>query len=157
MPRARFSNVTVLAVRRRVKSQSVPSVNEATLFRHFGNKTALLEAMREWSLEQLGFDAALESLTGEIESDLIQICTSLYERMMRNQAIIRISLAEEETDPDQVPTCLRGTNRNNAAPDELSSNASRSGSDSRKSATACSADYGNDVCTGNEVQATRLG
>src|SRR5579872_3217161 len=85
-------------------------VNEATLFRHFGNKTALLEAMREWSLEQLGFDAALDSLTGEIETDLIQICTTLYERMMRNQAIIRISLAEEETDPDQVPTCLRGPN-----------------------------------------------
>lgn len=83
-------------------------VNEATLFRHFGNKTALLEAMREWSIEQLGLVAALDSLTGEIEPDLIQICTAMYERMLRNQAIIRISLAEEETDPDQVPSCLRG-------------------------------------------------
>jgi len=83
-------------------------VNEATLFRHFGNKNALLEAMRQWSLEQLGFDVALDSLTGEIQVDLNQICTTLYERMMRNQAIIRISLAEEETDPDQVPSCLRG-------------------------------------------------
>jgi len=83
-------------------------VNEATLFRHFGNKTALLEAMREWSIGQLGFDVAVESLTGEIGADLNSICTALYERMMRNQAIIRISLAEEETDPDQVPSCLRG-------------------------------------------------
>jgi AcrR family transcriptional regulator len=83
-------------------------VNEATLFRHFGNKNALLEAMREWSLGQFELDTALGALTGEIERDLIAICSALYERMMRNQAIIRISLAEEETDPDQVPTCLRG-------------------------------------------------
>lgn len=85
-------------------------VNEATLFRHFGNKTTLLEAMREWSLDKAAFGAALEGLGGDVQGDLIQICTALYERMLRNQALIRISLAEEETDPDQVPSCLRGPN-----------------------------------------------
>ena len=83
-------------------------VNEATIFRHFGNKTALLEAMREWSVEQAGLHAAVDHLSGDLEPDLKAICTVLYEGMMRNQAIIRISLAEEATDPDQLPSCLRG-------------------------------------------------
>jgi len=86
-------------------------VNEATLFRHFGNKTALLEAMREWALDQTAFVAALEGLGGDVATDLIKICNALYERMLRNQALIRISLAEEETDPDQIPSCLRGPNQ----------------------------------------------
>lgn len=83
-------------------------VNEATLFRHFHNKTSMLEAMREWSIDTAGYASAFEGLTGELSSDLIAICTKLYERMNANQAIIRISLAEEATDPDQVPSCLRG-------------------------------------------------
>lgn len=85
-------------------------VNEATLFRHFGNKTTLLDAMREWSIDQAAFGAALEGLGGDVAADLITVCTALYERIMRNQALIRISLAEEETDPEAVPSCLRGPN-----------------------------------------------
>ena len=83
-------------------------VNEATLFRHFGNKTALLDAMREWAIDPTAFKAAFDGLSGDIQADLLKICTALYERMVRNQAIIRISLAEEATDPEQVPSCLRG-------------------------------------------------
>ncbi|MGH7683397.1 MAG: TetR/AcrR family transcriptional regulator [Vulcanimicrobiaceae bacterium] len=83
-------------------------VNEATLFRHFHNKTSLLDAMREWVIESSGYDAVFDDLTGNLVTDLVRICTRLYERMLQNQAIIRISLAEEATDPDQVPTCLRG-------------------------------------------------
>ncbi|MBV8425084.1 MAG: TetR/AcrR family transcriptional regulator [Candidatus Eremiobacteraeota bacterium] len=85
-------------------------VNEATLFRHFGNKTTLLDAMREWSVDNASFSAALDGLGGDVRADLLKICTALYERMLRNQALIRISLAEEETDPEQVPSCLRGPN-----------------------------------------------
>ena len=83
-------------------------VNEATLFRHFGNKTTLLDAMREWTVDAAAFGAALDGMSGDIQTDLIKICTALYERMLDNQAIIRISLAEEATDPEQVPSCLRG-------------------------------------------------
>jgi AcrR family transcriptional regulator len=83
-------------------------VNEATLFRHFGNKMALLEAMREWSIENSGFHSALDGLGGDLRADLIAVCNALYEAMLCNQAIIRISLAEEATDPDGLPSCLRG-------------------------------------------------
>jgi len=83
-------------------------VNEATLFRHFHNKTSLLEEMREWSVSNAGFEAAFERLTGDLKTDLVSICSMLYERMFQNQAIIRISLAEEATDPGQLPSCLRG-------------------------------------------------
>ena len=83
-------------------------VNEATLFRHFHNKTSMLDAMREWVIESSGYDAVFDGLTGNFATDLVTICMRLYERMLQNQAIIRISLAEEATDPDQVPSCLRG-------------------------------------------------
>ena len=83
-------------------------VNEATLFRHFHNKTSMLDAMREWVIESSGYDAVFDNLTGNFATDLVTICMRLYERMLQNQAIIRISLAEEATDPDQVPSCLRG-------------------------------------------------
>ena len=83
-------------------------VNEATLFRHFHNKTSMLDAMREWVIESSGYDAVFDGLTGDFATDLVTICMRLYERMLQNQAIIRISLAEEATDPDQVPSCLRG-------------------------------------------------
>ena len=83
-------------------------VNEATLFRHFHNKTSMLDAMREWVIEASGYDAVFDGLTGNFSTDLATICMRLYERMLQNQAIIRISLAEEATDPEQVPSCLRG-------------------------------------------------
>jgi AcrR family transcriptional regulator len=83
-------------------------VNEATLFRHFHNKTSLLEAMREWSIDQVGYDEIFDGLGGDLHADLKVICTSLYERMLPNQALIRISLAEEATEPEVVPSCLRG-------------------------------------------------
>ena len=87
------------------------AVNEATIFRHFGNKMALLEAMREWSVSAAGLDALMEGLSGDLEADLRTVCNALYAGMMRNRAIIRISLAEEATDPDQVPACLSGPAR----------------------------------------------
>jgi AcrR family transcriptional regulator len=83
-------------------------VNEATLFRHFHNKTSLLDAMREWVIESSGYDAVFDDLSGDLTADLVTICMRLYERMLQMQAIIRVSLAEEATDPEHVPSCLRG-------------------------------------------------
>lgn len=83
-------------------------VNEATLFRHFHNKTSMLDEMREWSITNAGYETAFEKLSGDLATDVTSICIVLYERMFANQAIIRISLAEEATDPGQLPSCLRG-------------------------------------------------
>jgi len=83
-------------------------VNEATLFRHFHNKMSLLEAMREWAIDTAAYGDAFEGLSGDLAADLTAICMALYERMYQNQAIIRISLAEEAIDPEQIPSCLRG-------------------------------------------------
>ena len=43
-------------------------VNEATLFRHFGNKQALLAAMREGACPVAVFESVLASLTGDLPS-----------------------------------------------------------------------------------------
>jgi AcrR family transcriptional regulator len=83
-------------------------VNEATIFRHFGNKMALLDAMREWSCQVSGIATAADNLTGDLEADLVTICKAMYEGMMHNQAIIRIALAEEATDPDALRTPMSG-------------------------------------------------
>ena len=86
-------------------------VNEATIFRHFGNKMALLEAMREWSCDAAGLTTVTERLSGEVAADLKLICRGIYEGILTNRAIIRISLAEEATDPDSVEPTLRGPRR----------------------------------------------
>lgn len=83
-------------------------VNEATIFRHFGNKMALLDAMREWSCNVSGLTAIADALTGDLEADLRTVCSGMFEGIMRNQAIIRIGLAEEASDPDQLETSWRG-------------------------------------------------
>jgi AcrR family transcriptional regulator len=57
-------------------------VNEATLFRHFGNKHALLETV-------------LASLDGELTADLCAIAMSLVETMHGQRAMMCISLAED--------------------------------------------------------------
>jgi AcrR family transcriptional regulator len=70
-------------------------VNEATLFRHFGNKHALLIAMREGACSLAVFESVLASLTGELRSDLRAIAKLLVERMHDQRAMMCISLAED--------------------------------------------------------------
>ncbi|MBV8150762.1 MAG: helix-turn-helix transcriptional regulator [Candidatus Eremiobacteraeota bacterium] len=86
-------------------------VNEATIFRHFGNKVALLDAMREYSCNAMGMGQLFNSMTGDLDTDLRLLCTGLYRGILANQAIIRIGLAEEQTDPDQLETSFRGPQR----------------------------------------------
>ena len=82
-------------------------VNEATIFRHFGNKTNLLEAMRGWSAATAGLTAVVDNLSGDLAVDLTLVCNAMYRGMTYNKAIIRISLAEEATDPGQLPSCFK--------------------------------------------------
>jgi AcrR family transcriptional regulator len=70
-------------------------VNEATLFRHFGNKQALLAAMREASCAVASFDEVLGTLTGDLRADLRLMADSLVARMSDQRAMMCISLAEE--------------------------------------------------------------
>jgi len=70
-------------------------VNEATLFRHFGNKHALLAAMREDACPLAVFETVLASLDGELTADLCAIAMSLVETMHGQRAMMCISLAED--------------------------------------------------------------
>jgi AcrR family transcriptional regulator len=70
-------------------------VNEATLFRHFGNKHALLQAMRETACPLAVFESVLASLSGDLASNLRAIARSMVETMHSQRALMCISLAED--------------------------------------------------------------
>jgi AcrR family transcriptional regulator len=70
-------------------------VNEATLFRHFGNKHALLQAMRESACPLAVFESVLASLSGDLASNLRAIARSMVETMHARRALMCISLAED--------------------------------------------------------------
>jgi AcrR family transcriptional regulator len=78
-------------------------VNEATLFRHFGNKQALLAAMRDGACPLAVFESVLASLTGDLQSDVRAIAASLVERMHAQRAMMCISLAEDAHSVESVP------------------------------------------------------
>lgn len=80
-------------------------VNEATLFRHFGSKQALLSAMREGACSVPFIEAVLASLSGDLTDDLRSIARSLVDRMHSQRAMLCISLAEDarggvQSDPE---------------------------------------------------------
>lgn len=69
-------------------------VNEATVFRHFGNKQSLLVAMRENSCGIEMLKNTIASLGGDVRADLITIGGSMIARMLDQRAMMCISLAE---------------------------------------------------------------
>lgn len=73
-------------------------VNEATLFRHFGNKDALIEACALHYCAAVQLQELLASLPGDLEGDLRRIALALADRMEQVRDLIIMSLAEEETD-----------------------------------------------------------
>ncbi len=77
-------------------------VNEATLFRHFGTKGQLLAAMMDHYSRNPEFPAAIERLRGfgSIEEQLSELARGAIESMTRKQDLIRVSMAEEWTDPE---------------------------------------------------------
>jgi AcrR family transcriptional regulator len=71
-------------------------VNEATLFRHFGSKAALLTAMREEACGLEAFRSVLAGLTGEdIAADLKTLANSSVENMNARRRLMLISMAED--------------------------------------------------------------
>jgi AcrR family transcriptional regulator len=79
-------------------------VNEATLFRHFGSKRALLDAMREAACLTEEFRSVLAALPERsLEDDLRTIAYYVVDTLMAKRAMICISLAEEATGTDDAP------------------------------------------------------
>ncbi len=79
-------------------------VNEATLFRHFGSKRALLDAMREQACGVEHLRSILASLPGlDLAADLRQLAYSTVEHMCAKRAMMCISLAEDAAGTDDAP------------------------------------------------------
>ena len=76
-------------------------VNEATLFRHFGSKAALIGAMREDSCGVEIFRAFVANLTGDdIAADLEALSSMAIDRMSDQRALMCVSLAEDAVAPE---------------------------------------------------------
>jgi AcrR family transcriptional regulator len=81
-------------------------VNEATLFRHFGSKAALIAAMREDACGLEVFRSVISGLTGEdIAADLKKLSASSVDNMTLRRRLMLISMAEDAVygtgdDPD---------------------------------------------------------
>jgi AcrR family transcriptional regulator len=76
-------------------------VNEATVFRHFGTKQQLLQAMLDRycdadAEERMSF---LDRLHGSLDEQLRELCANGIERMTERQDLIRVAMAEEELNP----------------------------------------------------------
>jgi AcrR family transcriptional regulator len=73
-------------------------VNEATLFRHFGHKDALIEACAKHYCAAPALQELVENLSGDVQTDLRRIAAGLYDRMEQVRDMIVMTLAEEEDD-----------------------------------------------------------
>lgn len=74
----------------------VAGVNEATLFRHFGNKEALIIAVAKYSCPDVSLRATLEKLEGPIEHDLYVLAREMTAHMESMIDMIRWSLVESD-------------------------------------------------------------
>ena len=71
-------------------------VNEATLFRHFGNKEALIIAVAKASCPDVELRDLIAPLHGKIEDDLLTIARAINTHMESRVDMIRWSLVESE-------------------------------------------------------------
>ncbi len=79
-------------------------VNEATLFRHFGSKRALLDAMREQACGSEEFRAVLSGLSGsDLAADLRRLAYFVVDHMIGKRAMMCVSLAEDAAGTDDAP------------------------------------------------------
>lgn len=87
-------------------------VNEATLFRHFGNKHALLDAMKEYFCQDKAarLNAMFASLSGDLDADLRAIAAHMVEGMQANKDLIRVGLLEEAASPGAADASWRMPN-----------------------------------------------
>ncbi len=89
----------------------VAGVNEATLFRHFGSKTAMIGAMREQYCRYAELENVMATLDGDIVADLRAVGRVLLRGMLEVRDLITISLAEETLDPRSVDSAWRAPGR----------------------------------------------
>ena len=79
-------------------------VNEATLFRHFGSKRALLDAMREQACGTDYLRATIAALPGEdLAADLRQLAYQIVDHMLAKRSMMCVSLAEDAAGTDDSP------------------------------------------------------
>ena len=84
-------------------------VNEATLFRHFGTKVALIQAMLDhYSAPPEGFQAFIGSLGGSLDEQMRAMGRVALENIRKKQDLIRVSMAEESSNPDGCTLAWRG-------------------------------------------------
>src|SRR5579871_791897 len=78
----------------------VAGVNEATLFRHFGTKEALLVACAQHFCGHLQLADVAAQLTGDLAENLHAIARLMFARFEALQDMIRWSLVEQEYEKD---------------------------------------------------------
>ncbi len=90
-------------------------VNEATLFRHFGSKRALLDAMRE---EACGIEQLLSIIAAlpgdDVGADMHALAGHIVAHLRAKRAMLCVSLAESATGTDDAPE-WRGPAQSKAA------------------------------------------
>lgn len=94
---------------------AIAGVNEATLFRHFGTKVELLRAMLDHYSANSELPDILERVRAlpTIEGQLRELGRACVESMKRKEDLIKVSMAEELTNPEghtcawQAPTAAR--------------------------------------------------
>jgi AcrR family transcriptional regulator len=87
-------------------------VNEATLFRHFGTKKQLIDAMLEHFSQLDSPWRSLEDVEAlpTLESQLTSLGAIAIESMLRKQDIMRMAMAEEVTNPQGDSCAWRASN-----------------------------------------------
>lgn len=78
----------------------VAAVNEATIFRHFGTKEALLVACAQHFCGHLELAGVAAGLTGELSGDLLVLARLMFARFEALGDMIRWSLVEQDYDQD---------------------------------------------------------
>jgi AcrR family transcriptional regulator len=82
----------------------VAGVNEATIFRHFGTKEALIVAVAQHFCGFVALRGAAAQLHGDIEGDLRTLGRVMLERMDSQMDMIRWSLVETDYEADIFAT-----------------------------------------------------
>jgi AcrR family transcriptional regulator len=78
----------------------VAGVNEATLFRHFGTKEALLVACAQHFCGHLELAGLAASRSGKLDEDLLALGRLMFDRFVALGDMIRWSLVEQDYEQD---------------------------------------------------------
>jgi len=82
----------------------VAGVNEATIFRHFGTKEALIVEVARHFCGFTALRGVAAQLHGDVSDDLLVIGRTMYERMESQMDMIRWSLVEQDYEADIFAT-----------------------------------------------------